>query len=271
MLLRPLSAALLLFTALGSSRPATAAEPTARQRIAIIKADDVRGVNAKWDRFIALSQERDIVVSLGIITESLATQDPKYVAWIKKWADSGKVEFWNHGWDHKSWTSTDGKKLSEFGGSGLEHQKDHLLKAQAAFKTATGSPYTIFGSPFNAMDGDTARALNEIPELKMIYCYPGSVVNAQLKGKVLLPMSLRGEHDGTSKPNFPKFKEDYQKKDSAALTFAAIQFHPFGFSEEGFKHYTDILDFLKAEGWTFVLPTKYLELQANAAAPAASK
>lgn len=264
MLLRPLSAALLLLATLGISRPVSAAEPAARQRLAIVKADDVKGVNGKWDRFITLSQERDIVVSLGIITESLATQDPKYVAWIKKWADSGKVEFWNHGWDHKSWTDAAGKKLSEFGGSGLEHQKDHLLKAQAAFKTATGSPYTIFGSPYNAMDGDTARALNEIPELKLIYCYPGSVVNAQLKGKVLLPMSLRGEHDGTSKPNFPKFKEDYQKKDGPALNLAAIQLHPLGFSEEGFKHYTDILDFLKAEGWTFILPTKYLELQAQA-------
>ncbi|WP_009965239.1 DUF2334 domain-containing protein [Verrucomicrobium spinosum] len=268
MLPRSLSTAILLLASLGTGQSATAAEPATRQRLAIIKADDVKGVNGKWDRFIALSQQRDIVVSLGIITESLATQDPKYVAWIKKWADTGEVEFWNHGWDHKSWTDTAGKKLSEFGGSGLEHQKDHLLKAQSSFKTATGSPYTIFGSPFNAMDGDTARALNEIPELKLIYCYPGSVVNAQLKGKVLLPMTLRGEHDGTSKPNFPKFKEEYQKKDGPALNLAAIQFHPLGFSEEGFKHYTDILDFLKTEGWTFILPTKYLELQTQAAAAA---
>lgn len=268
MLLRRLSAALpLLFLApFCVIAPASAAEPAPRQRLAIVKADDVRGINGKWDRFIALSQERDVVVTLGIITESLGAKEPKYVDWIKKWKDSGKVEFWSHGWDHKSWADASGKKLSEFGGSGYDHQKDHLLKAQAAYLAATGSPYTIFGSPFNAMDADTAKALNEIPELKMIFCYPGSIVNAKLKDKALLPMSLRGEHDGTSKPNFPKFKEDYLKKDSPTLNFAAIQFHPLGFSEEGFKHYTDIIDFLKTQGWTFVLPTKYLELQAQSAA-----
>ena len=243
------------------------AQDKAVQRIAIIKADDVRGLNGKWDRFIKVSQERDVVVSLGIITDTLGAKEPKYVEWINTQTASGKVEFWSHGWDHKSWTDASGKKLSEFGGSGFEHQKEHLLKAQAAFQAATGKPCSIFGSPYNAMDGDTARALNEIPELKMIYCYPGSIVNAQLKGKHLLPMSLRGEHDGTSKPNFPKFKEDYQKKDLSKLTFAAIQFHPAGFSEEGFKHYTDILDFLKAEGWTFVLPSKYAEMTTAAPKP----
>lgn len=114
------------------------------------------------------------------------------------------------------------------------------------------------------MDADTARALNELPELELIFCYDGARVNGLLKGKTLLPMHLRGEHDGTGKPNFPKFKEDYLKKDGPTLDFAAVQFHPAGFTEEHFTHYIQIIEFLKAEGWMFLLPGQYLALKKKA-------
>jgi peptidoglycan/xylan/chitin deacetylase (PgdA/CDA1 family) len=245
--------ALLISASAGSLR----AEPVGRPRLAIIKADDVRGPSFKWNRFIGISLDRDVVVSLGVITESMAAKDEKYLAWLRKWEATGKVEFWNHGWDHKAWKDASGKALSEFGGSGLSHQREHLEKSQSLSQTLLGKPFAAFGSPFNAMDADTAQALNEIPSLKFIFCYPDSKVNAQLRGKTLLPMNLRGEHEGTGKPHFEKFKADYQRKDGPPLNFAAIQFHPASFPEDGFEHYANILDFLKAEGWTFVLPGSY--------------
>lgn len=229
---------------------------SATQRIAIIKTDDVIAVNAKWDRCFKIANDKGIKVSAGIITESFEKQGPDYAAWLKKWDASGMVEFWNHGWDHKRWTE-DGKEKSEFGNSGYDHQIEHLKKAQAAYKNAMGKDFTIFGSPFNAMDEDTAKALNKIPELKLIYCNPGAPSTKAMTGKLFLPMSLRGEHDGTGKPNFEKFKDDYAKKDGPELTFAAIQFHPMGFSEEGFRDFAAILDFLKSKGWTFMLPSEY--------------
>lgn len=228
---------------------------TAAEKIAIIKADDVRGVNDKWERFFKLAVELNIPVSAGLIGTSLEKDDPQYTEWLKQWEATGKVEFWNHGWDHKQWEE-EGKKKSEFGGSGYDHQKTHLLKTQEAWKKALGKDFTTFGSPFNAMDADTAKALNEIPELKLIFCYPGAAPTKQLNDKILLPMTLRGEADGTSKPNFEKFKADYETKKSN-LTFAAIQFHPAGFSEQGFKDFTAIIHLLKADGWTFMLPTEY--------------
>jgi len=75
------------------------------------------------------------------------------------------VEFWNHGWDHKQWDDA-GKKTSEFGGSGYEHQKEAIAKSQAAALRVLGQPIVAFGSGFNAMDMDTARALNETSELQ---------------------------------------------------------------------------------------------------------
>ncbi len=230
--------------------------PAATQRIAIVKTDDITAENAKWDRCFKIANDKGIKVSAGIITESFQKQGPDYVQWLRKWDATGMVEFWNHGWDHKRWTE-DGKEKSEFRSSGYDHQIEHLQKAQAAYKNALGKDLTAFGSPFNAMDEDTAKALNKITELKLIFCVPGAAATKTLTGKILLPMHLRGEHDGTGKPNFEKFKEDYAKKDRPDLTFAAIQFHPLGFSEQGFQDYAAILDFLKSEGWTFMLPSEY--------------
>jgi len=166
------------------------------------------------------------------------------------------VEFWNHGWDHKQWDDA-GKKTSEFGGSGYEHQKEAIAKSQAAALRVLGQPIVAFGSGFNAMDMDTARALNETSELQLIFLYAGTAPSRALKGKVLLPMALAGENDGTGKPNFAKFKEIYARKSGASLTFTALQFHPLGFSEQGFTDFAAIVDFMKAEGWTFLLPSEY--------------
>ncbi|QTN31653.1 polysaccharide deacetylase family protein [Akkermansiaceae bacterium] len=243
-----------LLLALALAIPAGAAT----ERIAIVKTDDVRTANGKWDRCFKIAHDKGIKVSAGIIADSLEKQGSAYHQWLRKWDATGMVEFWNHGWDHKRWTEG-GKNKSEFGGSGYAHQIKHLEKAQAAYKNALGKDFTVFGGPFNAMDQDTAKALGKIPELKLVFCNPGAPATMAMRDRILLPMSLRGEHDGTGKPDFQKFKEDYAKKDSPNLTFAAIQFHPTGFSEKGFKDYAAILDFLKSEGWTFMLPSEYAE------------
>jgi hypothetical protein len=36
-----------------------------------------------------------------------------------------------------------------------------------------------------------------------------------------------------------------------------------GFSEKGFHDYAAILDFLKSEGWTFMLPSEYAATPKN--------
>ncbi|MCW1884502.1 polysaccharide deacetylase family protein [Luteolibacter flavescens] len=227
------------------------------KRIAIIKADDVTGVNAKWERFFLLAEKHGVPVSAGVIGNSFEKQDAKYDEWLKKWEATGKVEFWNHGWDHRRWDEN-GAYKSEFSGSGYEHQKTHLVKTQEAGEAALGKPFIAFGTPFNDMDADTAKALNEIPQLKLFFCRPESEPAKLLEGKILLPMHLRGENDGTGKPNFAKFKEEYEKrKDDPSLTPCAFQFHPGFFSEAAFADFSAIVEFLKAEGWSFMLPADY--------------
>ncbi|MCZ6674624.1 MAG: hypothetical protein O7C75_16975, partial [Verrucomicrobia bacterium] len=72
-------------------------------KIAIIKADDLVKPTAKWDRFIELSSKLQVNVSIGIICDSLQEDEAGYFEWLRTQQQSGSVEFWNHGWDHKRW------------------------------------------------------------------------------------------------------------------------------------------------------------------------
>lgn len=223
-------------------------------KIAIIKADDVRGKTSKWNRFFAISAEKEVKVSAGIICDSLSGGDKAYFDWLRALHSSGQVEFWNHGWDHKSWTDETGARISEFSGSGYEHQKKHFEDAQAIMKRVLGSAPIAFGTPYNALDDDTINVMNENAEMRLFFCYQAK----GLKDKVLVPMKLRGEPDGPGRPNFERFKEEYFTRKEVSLS--ALQFHPNAFEEEHFKEYSKILDFMISEGWTFLLPTAYVAM-----------
>ena len=191
-------AILCAFTAIFFMATATQGAP---QKIAIVKADDVRGVTPKWKRFFALSKAKGIKVSAGIICNSLQQDRQGYHAWLRQLAASGDVEFWNHGWDHKRWT--DGKvEKREFDSSGYPHQKTHFEDAQNLMKKVLGTSPIASGAPFNATDADTTKVLNENGESRLFFCYKAK----GLEHKVLAPMSWSGENNGTGKPDFIKFK-----------------------------------------------------------------
>lgn len=218
------------------------------EKTAIIKADDLRGSTAKWERFFALSEERGAKVSVGIICDSLAAPTNDHVEWLRSLERSGRVEFWNHGWDHKRWTDENGVQLREFSGTGHAHQARHYADAKRVMTEALGAPPAAFGAPFNAVDADMLKILAADEDLRLVFAYN----KRDAAGKILAPMFLRGEHDGTGKPNFEKFREDYAKRSD--LTVVALQFHPASFAEEHFVEYAKILEFMLAEGWTFALP-----------------
>lgn len=226
------------------------------EKVIIIKADDIRGITQKWDRFFNISKEKGVKVSAGIICNSLSKPKKEYQEWLLKLKDSGQVEFWNHGWDHKRWQDKAGKQIKEFSSSGYQHQKKHFSDSQNAMKRILGTAPTAFGPPYNAIDDDTIKVMNEDEDMKLLFSYRN---NSKLKDKVIAPMKLRGENDGTGKPNFEKFKANYMKKKN--LSFSAVQFHPNGFKENHFAEYAKIIDFLIDEGWTFMLPSEYMAMK----------
>jgi len=70
-------------------------------------------------------------------------------------------------------------------------------------------------------------------------------------------MIFKGEHDGTGKPNFDKFKADYLSKKE--IQFSAIQFHPGYFTKNRLEEFIKIIEFLKLEGWKFILSKDYVK------------
>jgi hypothetical protein len=242
----------------GGEAPATVVAPGSR--LVIVKADDFRAPNANWDRFVKIAREKGIKVSIGIICQSLQEDTRGCYQWLRDQQKDGEVEFWNHGWDHAHWTLPDGKPASEFSGSGYAHQKEDLGKAQAKARAVLGVPLNAIGTPGNGMDLETIRVLNESPEVRGVFCFPRRALLAGLRGKVLLPMNLIGENDGVAKPNFEKFKQIYDGQKSR-LAFTALQFHPPYFSDRAFGEFSAIVDLLKADGWTFILPNDYIRLR----------
>ncbi len=231
-----------------------------QKRVVIIKADDLRVPNEKWKRFVRIIEEKDIKASIGLIAYGFPGYDSNAVQWTREQESSGRIEFWNHGWDHNIWKDDDGRKVSEFSRSGYEHQKANLEKSQRKMVKILGHSAQTFGAPFNAMDEDTIRVLEEMLELQGIFYYHKKepLKSTTMDSKSMLYMNLPGENDGVGKPNFQKFKKKYASKQED-VSFTALQFHPPYFSEEGFGEFEKIVDFLKAEGWVFMLPGEYLE------------
>lgn len=224
------------------------------EKIVIIKADDIRCPADGWNRFFELSRAKGVKVSAGIICDSLQNDQPDYFDWLRTLQATGLVEFWNHGWDHKRWVNDRNEQIREFAGTGYAHQKKHFTDAQEIMKKILGAPPVAFGTPYNASDSDTARVMKEDPDMRLFFCYEPQ----DLGDKTVARMNLRGESDGTGKPNFEKFKETYMQNEG--LTFTALQFHPNNFDEERLAEYGKIIDFLTAEGWIFMLPSEYVSL-----------
>ncbi|MBC2603430.1 DUF2334 domain-containing protein [Puniceicoccus vermicola] len=252
-----LSSMVGIWGSVASAETEAGSEPLGR--IVVVKADDLREPNAKWKRFVQIAEEQDIKVSIGIIAYGFPLYDSTAVEWTRGLEESGRVEFWNHGWDHNHWKDPDGRRVSEFFRSGYEHQKENLEKSQKKLVSILGHPAEVFGSPFNAMDQDTLTVLEEMPEFRGVFYYHlKEPLKSSSLDKCMLYMYLPGENDGTGKPNFEKFKAKYASREKE-LTFTALQFHPPYFSEEGFAEFEKIVEFLKEEGWTFMLPREYID------------
>jgi len=123
--------------------PAMAADAPARKSppYIILKVDDLNNnggeVHPRWQKFVDFTAERKIKSSIGIICNSLEKDDPKYFQWIKDQHAKGLIEFWNHGYTHKSWKEGD-KTVYEFKDVPYEQQKKNLLRCNELAKQKLG-------------------------------------------------------------------------------------------------------------------------------------
>jgi peptidoglycan/xylan/chitin deacetylase (PgdA/CDA1 family) len=230
-------------------------------KVVVIKADDFGVPNAAWTNFLEISRAAGVKVSIGIIAESLPTSSATK-EWLRAQEKAGDVEFWNHGWDHKQWT-TNGQIISEFQGSGLAHQREHLARSQSKLKAALGKDVIAFGTPFNALDADTAKAINGTPELRLLFTHNLAGAKNSVTNRVAL-LDIISESDGTAKPNAEKFASLFEKRQPGPVS---LQFHPPYFDAAHLAEYKKILAWLKAHDYQMMLPSEFIALAATNSLP----
>jgi peptidoglycan/xylan/chitin deacetylase (PgdA/CDA1 family) len=230
----------------------------AEEKVVIWKMDDVRAgekrrLQAGFKRLAEWAQAEKTVVTMGVICDSFAQPNADDVAWIKAHAieNGGVVEFWHHGWDHRSWTDAAGKQLWEFRGPDIATQAKHLKDAQAIFKQTTGLTFRVFGAPFNQADDATIAAMDAVPEIA-IWLYPPK---NETKRKSL-GRSLNIE-PATGKVSYAMFAQAYAAKKPTGLM--VLQGHCGMWNDESFRDFVKIAALLKQDGWITLTAAQYAE------------
>ena len=218
----------------------------------VLKLDDMRqrhgAIPSGWQRVYEFTESRGIPFSAGIICNSLEAGPSEYFEGLKAWAESGRVEFWNHGYDHRQWTEA-GQRIREFQGTSYEQQLEHLKRSQELGVEKIGVRFVSFGSPFNSTDAATEQALSEIPELKVWIYGPGN----QAAGKHVLKRNYKlNLEPKTGQLDLEQFKAAYLSNDPGKVL--VLQGHPMLWDDAEFAVFTQIIDFLESQNVRFALP-----------------
>ncbi len=165
------AAAVLAIASLGAT--AYEGEPSGKPRqIIILKLDDVMAngrspVSPRWQRIADFIEKANLKASFGIIGFSLEQDNQTYFDWIKNLDKKGNIEFWNHGYRNRKAED----KTGEFEGS-FEEQKAALEKTQRLAREKLGIELRAFGPHWSGTNEDTAKALENFPEIKMCFYDP---------------------------------------------------------------------------------------------------
>ena len=211
----------------------------------ILKLDDVYVKNGKISCKDAIDEvaRRGIKASFGIIAlttdETLGDGLAPYVA--MKAEDGGPLfEFWNHGLDHKR---------PEFQGTGFDYQLEHFKKSDEIISGRSNLRMRTFGAPFNGVDENTAKALLAAGNFTHIFFAPEKLFEGT--GVVVLNHRVNLEN-GTGNVEFAYLKKNFEA--SKYTDFIVLQGHPNGWKEQKMKEFSQVLDYLLAQGCTFILP-----------------
>jgi peptidoglycan/xylan/chitin deacetylase (PgdA/CDA1 family) len=217
----------------------------------VLKFDDLGPrngtVHARWMEVAEWARKRNIIVTMGIIAKGMEEDCPAFVQWVKDRHAEGRIEFWNHGWDHAQWKNAEGMEVREFSGSGYEHQKKHFAETQRIAREKLGFPFASFGAGFNATDRDTVRVLAEDPDTK-VWIYGDAAADS---GKTVLQRCYEVSVESpTLIPNYADFLEGYAH--NRGTDYFVLQGHPMGWNNERWDQCNKIVDFLISQKAEFV-------------------
>lgn len=228
----------------------------------ILKLDDLwfeQGlVHPGWQQVVAYLNQQKIKGTIGLIADSLEEADSSYIQWMKQREQEG-YEIWNHGYCHCK-PMVDGEEQREFRGTDYAYQLESLLKAQRLAQEKLGITMHSFGAPYNSTDDFTAKALAQIPDLK-VWIYKESKTPTE---KFTLPRIAEVNIEyPVHIPDFEQFKNGYEQFKNEPIL--VIQGHPRSWVEDSsrFEEFKQIVTFLQSEGVLFTTPYQYYQLIKN--------
>lgn len=230
------------------------------RQIVILKADDLQFtrstlVSQQWIDFINLVNEKDIKACLGVIGQSLEQQDAESLRRIKTLIGNGRLEIWNHGYDHVvDQKDGEGNRFWEFRNTSLDHQREHILKTQFLARDRLGIVLRTFGAPGNAFDENTRAAIDDVGELRVWFFGSESSSKRVLGryGEIEFP---------THYPVYDQFLAHYDE----TRDYYVFQIHPNSWDQARLAEFGRIVDTLKQKQCTFLTA---LELDEGNPSPA---
>lgn len=229
--------------------------------IVLLKLDDLvaapgnaQGVSVRWQRVIDFLESQGVPAALGIIGESLESEDPRYFAWIRQRAEKGLIEFWNHGYaEHFKADRALGEK-GAFDGTAREKQSEFIQRTQSLARFKLGLVLHAFGPHDSSIDGNTLKALDRSPEISMLWYYGADSPGLGGRHVFLRKVNLEAP---IFVPNPESFMKDFAAH-GEMLPYLALQGHPAQWDEERFSNFKRIVEWLQAQGCTFMTPSAYL-------------
>jgi hypothetical protein len=222
-------------------------------KVVIVKADDFKVSNQAWTNFLAESRNLGVKVGLGVVVEDIVG-NVTTATYMQAQQTLGDVEFWNHGWDHSTWT-TGGTTYWEFRNSGLAFQQTHFSDAQAGLLAATGRTSIAFGTPYNQSDADTMTVMNNTPAVRLFFTYNSAAARTAGLTERVATVGIINESGGTGKPVASTFITNHPNGPPGPVS---LQFHPAAFAAADLAEYVQIVQFLLGKGYTFMLPAEYI-------------
>lgn len=237
--------------------------------IVIIKADDLGNITPNWERFIQTVKDNNICASIGIISSQVSQHESvlriKEISQYKLYDSEKVIEFWNHGFDHYG-TEFE----TEFWGTTLDYQIDHIRKSQQFFKDSLGIQCKTFSTPFNRTSVETYDALQLFSEINVImYHRKSEKCNdfrwqdaREKKEKVRADkVRLRVEFQSVYDVPLQNIKKYIYKTPKSG--YVIVQIHPNSWDESDFSTFQEMITFFKKMRVKFMTPQQYYQYLHN--------
>jgi peptidoglycan/xylan/chitin deacetylase (PgdA/CDA1 family) len=253
---------LLLLTLSFSLVAAEAAGP-----LVMLKLDDLvrhgkkpeSTVSPRWQKVADFLKAEGVKANFGIICESLDSDCPGYVAWLKQLTADKQIELWNHGWygslPKDQVTAT---RLGEFLGATAEEQRGLLEKSLHLVQEKTGIAMVAYGphaAPLVGPDAAAAyAALAQVPQYKLVFYY--APPEETTTDKVVVPRLMELEKP-LFVPNADNIRSSFEAK-GRKVPLITLQGHPNQWDDPRFEQFAASVRYLKEQGCRFVTVSEYL-------------